>query len=574
MTKFTNILNTRILLSGATILAAAALIVGATFAFFSDSETSTGNVLAAGDIDLRIDNTSYVTNSSGILVESPATSWTLRDLTVEKFFNFTDIKPGDIGEDTISIHVGSNNAWVCAAARVIVDSDETCTDPEQTDETGACIVETDGTNGELGDQINFSFWKDDGDNVLEVGETPFLSGPISGLNGSGTIALADTSVNSVFGQNVPATGGTTSYIGKAWCFGTLVATPLAQDGVNTDGPIAPNRVGTGFTCDGSALGNSAQTDKVVGDLQFYAVQSRNNASFTCAQGYTPVWPEGVQGPTVGAALGAYTQPEGEACNVNVPAQFATIQGAIDDAGTTNGETVCVAAGTYNEDVNINKSITLAGAGATTSLINGQTAGEAGALVINADNVTVKGFGITEFAGGAAAIRVSGAHSGITINSNKATSGGNNAFLSDGGLSNTTLSNNEFVGNSAQPIVYVNGLASVNVASTNVDFLNNTFSGTGTQALGQEAGASDVKLNRFSAVTSFTDVEDWEGGNLYNQNNFNDAGLNLQHSENGQTGDNGTTNAENNWWGDNNPADGDTSADVDFTPFAASAFAQN
>ena len=52
--NMTNLLNTKILLSGATILAAAALVIGATFAFFSDSETSTGNTFAAGDLDLRL----------------------------------------------------------------------------------------------------------------------------------------------------------------------------------------------------------------------------------------------------------------------------------------------------------------------------------------------------------------------------------------------------------------------------------------------------------------------------------------------------------------------------------------
>ena len=126
------------------------------------------------------------------------------------------------------------------------------------------------------------------------------------------------------------------------------------------------------------------------------------------------------------------------------------------------------------------------------------------------------------------------------------------------------------------IAYVNGLASVNVASDNVDFMNNTFEGSGTMALGQEASNSSITQNKFSTVTSFTDVEDWEGGNNYNQNNFNDADLNLQHSENANTGENGITNAENNWWGDGDPSDGDVNlnADVDFTPFEGSAFPEN
>ncbi|HYF13099.1 MAG TPA: TasA family protein, partial [Candidatus Paceibacterota bacterium] len=101
----------RIITGLGTIVFAGALVVGATGAFFSDTETSTGNTFAAGEIDLRIDNTSYVTNNAGVLVASPNNTWALSDLTNQLFFSFADLKPGDIGEDTISIHAGSNDAW-------------------------------------------------------------------------------------------------------------------------------------------------------------------------------------------------------------------------------------------------------------------------------------------------------------------------------------------------------------------------------------------------------------------------------------------------------------------------------
>jgi predicted ribosomally synthesized peptide with SipW-like signal peptide len=280
----------KILISLVTVGVVGIAAFGASRAFFSDTETSTGNTFTAGAIDLKIDNTSYVTSpETGLLVASPGTTWDLRDLTVEKFFNFSDLKPGDVGEDTISVHVNNNNAWLCAAARVTVNSDESCTEPEQTDESGSCVVETDGTNGDLAGAVNFAFWKDDGDNVFEVGEVPFLSGPISGLNGAGQIALADSTANAVFGANTPLAAGSDAFIGKAWCFGTLTPAPIAQG--DSTGPLVR---GTGFNCDGSTLNNIAQTDKVVGDLQFYAVQSRNNSQFSCAN-YTPVWPTGASG---------------------------------------------------------------------------------------------------------------------------------------------------------------------------------------------------------------------------------------------------------------------------------------
>lgn len=62
-------------------------------AFFSDTETSTGNVLSAGTIDLQIGNTSYYNGQ-----ESQNTSWSLDDINNKLFFNFIDIKPGDIGK--------------------------------------------------------------------------------------------------------------------------------------------------------------------------------------------------------------------------------------------------------------------------------------------------------------------------------------------------------------------------------------------------------------------------------------------------------------------------------------------
>lgn len=256
---------------------------GASRAFFSDTETSTGNTFTAGAIDLRIDNESFVTDSDGVLVASSNTSWELADLTVQKFFDFIDLKPGDIGEDTISIHVGSNDAWLCAAAQITDDSDQTCTEPELVDD-GTCTNPGPG-QGELDSEVNFAFWKDDGDNIFESDESVFLSGPISGLGVQGQIALSDSTDTGPFGDT-PVPGDSTSYIAKAWCFGSMSETPVTQDSVNTGSPLT---LGTGFTCDGTQVNNAAQTDKVVGDLEFYAEQSRNNDDFDCSTDYVPTW---------------------------------------------------------------------------------------------------------------------------------------------------------------------------------------------------------------------------------------------------------------------------------------------
>ncbi len=286
----------KILGSVALIAFTGAIAVSATGAFFNDTETSTGNTFTAGDIDLQIDNESYVTNSNGVLVNSPATSWAMADLTNQKFFDFTDVKPGDVGEDTISIHVGSNNAWMCAAARITDDSDQTLTEPELSDDLVTSTFPGTGL-GELDSNLQFAFWKDDGDNVLEADEIAsiFVQGTLAGLGQQGKVTLVD-SQGGPFGPN-PIPGNSTVYIGKAWCMGTLAAGSVAQDGLGKVGtpsnPSTPNGPlvrGTGVTCNGAAVNNAAQTDQVQGDMQFYAVQARNNATFTCAQNYTGYQP--------------------------------------------------------------------------------------------------------------------------------------------------------------------------------------------------------------------------------------------------------------------------------------------
>lgn len=268
----------RILLSLVLIGTVGAGALGASRAFFSDQETSTGNTFTAGAIDLQIDNESYVTSSLGVLEASPNTSWALSNLTNQLFFNFSDVKPGDIGEDTISLHVTNNDAWACMAVNITSKPDNGLVDPE----TDAGDV-TDGVNaGELQNYLNFTFWKDDGDNVYEAGESIIssLSGAAGTIFNGAWSPIADS-------QNLPAfTGAITGYIAKAWCFGTLTPNivPVAQDALgktnpNTNGPLVR---GTGFTCDGSGSQNDAQTDSIVADVSFYAVQSRNNAGFVCS----------------------------------------------------------------------------------------------------------------------------------------------------------------------------------------------------------------------------------------------------------------------------------------------------
>lgn len=276
-----NIVNTKLFLSGTTILAAAAVILGATFAFFSDTETSQNNVLEGGALDLKIDNTSYF---NGVL--NQGTTWELDDLSDQLFFDFTDIKPGDIGEDTISLHT-ENDSWVCADFTLNEDNDNTCTEPENLDDLSCNEPDGDLFDGELGENVNFAFWTDDGDNVLEDNEEIIASGSADNVLDS-QITLADSVTNNVGGSDGdPMTGGVTHYIAKAWCFGDLGLEALTQDNQGTESARTPANSTGGISCDGSLVDNAAQTDKLLSDISFSAVQSRNNPDFVCSGEPTP-----------------------------------------------------------------------------------------------------------------------------------------------------------------------------------------------------------------------------------------------------------------------------------------------
>ena len=273
----------KIAVSAVTILAVAAVVVGATTAFFSDTETSTGNVFAAGSIDLLIDNESYLLSpETGLITYNGDLSWTWDDLPGHLFFDYEDIKPGDYGEDTISIHVRDNDAWVCAAVSLTTDKDNTCTEPETADDPN-CGDGNPNTNGDLADQLSFLWWADDSDNVLEVDEDVISSGDLGTLpvGATAVVTLVD-SVTNIFGvDGEPFKGGVDNrkYIGKGWCFGDISAAPVLDDS-----EFRPNtRQESGFNCNGaSVIDNASQTDSTTLDVSFYAVQARNNPDFECS----------------------------------------------------------------------------------------------------------------------------------------------------------------------------------------------------------------------------------------------------------------------------------------------------
>ena len=238
----------RILISLSIIGVVAVIAVGATVAYYNDVETSTGNTLTAGTIDLQID----------LQCPRVGCDWSLRDLNGETIFGqVCDIKPGDDGEVTLSWHVYDNNAWGRLRLADIIDYENGCTNPEIKAGDLTCADGNAGKNlGELSQYLLFTFWMDQGSvagwQCLDNSNGPCLDDPYEGdnvLNGVEQIFAEKTAsqIISEGGVVLPEEliGSTTYYLGLKWSIP-------------------------------SDTGNIIQTDSLIGKVVMEAVQSRNN----------------------------------------------------------------------------------------------------------------------------------------------------------------------------------------------------------------------------------------------------------------------------------------------------------
>ncbi len=212
-----------LLVIGIAIMAAGA----GTIAYFHDTETSKGNTFTAGELDLHIDWTEYY---NGELIEERA----LGDLDGEPIFMLEDIKPGDNGEATISIHVANNPALLWITLENIVDNENGMNEPEME-------VDDDNT-GDLSEHMMFTIWIDDGNNILDPGETIICEDTLADV---GTIGPAYIENCCVY------------YLGVHWW-------------VPWD------------------TGNVIQSDSLSADISFYAEQARHNPAMEDA--YFPPCP--------------------------------------------------------------------------------------------------------------------------------------------------------------------------------------------------------------------------------------------------------------------------------------------
>ena len=318
----------KILLSVATIAFAGAVVVGLSGAFYKDVETSTGNTFTAGGLELWVDNEShydgmvcalnpdypadsvdeYVWINDDAAHGGPSTypellgepcggTWLEQDLIpgTHMFFDFTDLKPGDFGEDTLSLHVYDNDAWARIRVENVIDSDNGCTEPEREREVELGLVCTDDGDGELDDNMTRIVWLDqgkmpgfqcgddvdpcideyEGDNLWLEDYEPLISIdgiPIEDVDGNiigMQYELWTTLEDAYDDYDCVATSGTNpdGHNDYGVCHG------LAEDGRFVKSTTY--YIGIDWEFDLLA-DNEVQTDTLVADVSFDVVQHRNN----------------------------------------------------------------------------------------------------------------------------------------------------------------------------------------------------------------------------------------------------------------------------------------------------------
>lgn len=277
----------RTILSNRRVLVVGAVLALVAFAYFVQGGNS-GNTFAVGEVDIKLGNTSYY---NGLI--HPDTSWSLRDLTVERFFDFANVLPDDYGGDVMTLTVELEDSYLCADVVLTTNSDNGCTEPEGL--IDASCGDPGIAEGELADLIEFIWWADDGDAVFEQDEIILSEGPIGNLilGTTTTIPLADTDSNVWTGGSGAIAADTTAYIAKAWCYGSITPVPLVQDGSGASWSPADDNDNNGFfgqpadggfACTGAPLDNVSQTDSLTLDVHFNAVQAFGNDGYRCSNG--------------------------------------------------------------------------------------------------------------------------------------------------------------------------------------------------------------------------------------------------------------------------------------------------
>jgi parallel beta-helix repeat protein len=223
-------------------------------------------------------------------------------------------------------------------------------------------------------------------------------------------------------------------------------------------------------------------------------------------------------------LATFTVDDSFAANDVEEREFTTIQAAVNAAAT--GDTIRVRAGTYEENVVVNKQLTIKGADAKRSryldpnrasildpVLNTATGAQAVGFDLQANGIVIKGFTIGQFdnttdTDGTIGIRTSASFSGYTIkdnvieentvgiqlnttsaasalrtrvednvirNNDAAGTNTGNGIFSNGGLRNAVIRDNEFTGTNAATSIRIIGIdAETDTVQSEITIEDNDF----------------------------------------------------------------------------------------------------
>ena len=205
-------------------------------------------------------------------------------------------------------------------------------------------------------------------------------------------------------------------------------------------------------------------------------------------------------------------------NIDSGEFFATIQAAIDDAQTLNGHTIAVNAGTFNELVTVNKSLTLLGAksgvdaraagrGTLEAMVRGvpTSEGRTSGFNVTVDGVTIDGFTVQNTGDESlitAAIVLAPNIAGSRIRNNIIRNNISGLIASNDTQSNhLIIERNLFANNADTGISTHQSLAGPIFVSALID--NNTFDGNtnGAVALGSTASGSQSNIGITNNIIS-------------------------------------------------------------------------
>lgn len=190
----------KILVSLMTIAMVSALIGGGVYAYFSDTETSTGNTFTAGTMDLNLDG---------------------GNANVVKF-TVANVKPGDTGSGSYTVaNVGTIPGYLDLTPIAVTQSTGSSTDPELADEAGG--VDT----AQLGNYLMVHIFVDaDHDGTWDAGEADIF--------GTSAAPAAVATIGTGLNSSVALADGGTVYIAVAWSVPASATNRIQGDGVTLD----------------------------------------------------------------------------------------------------------------------------------------------------------------------------------------------------------------------------------------------------------------------------------------------------------------------------------------------------